>query len=502
MTPRLRFDLAPLAHPLWWAGLALLLINDNLLKGHGVVPGWLTGKLSDFAFLVVAPVVFAAMLPRGVPGRRPLAIAAVVGVFVAADLSPAVSDAVVALAARVGLRWKLWPDATDLVALAVLPVTIHLLYRRNLVSSERALWMRERAGVVLGAAACLATSAPPDYAHNPFLLNATGAAANVRVTWVLRSVGRHQCDAAATVAASLNANDLDDPRDLGLASGQVAALDGPGFLGMSPVGTCSRGPDAYSRSYDCVAAILEAPSAAPVLMVAPGLWSESESGGFFQCSSPPAPVSLCQPTLDPRRDPGPDAVTLKDVGGERRFVAGAKVEIFPIDLAAVAARTPDPAGCRSLREQYRSLVTSSTCTSNADCVGRAGLMIPSEPSVCGIYVPQAMSSSVDELEDQWMSSCLIEHPRCDGYPQPAVCRNGTCAPACPDVIVPSCPGRCATSERIPTSGACYGAYACVAPDGKHCSCVDGGDACVDPPPAGPGCPLSCLVHPGGGTLPD
>jgi hypothetical protein len=49
---------------LWWAALALLIINDNLLKGHGVVPGWLTGKLSDFAFLVVAPVVFAALLPR------------------------------------------------------------------------------------------------------------------------------------------------------------------------------------------------------------------------------------------------------------------------------------------------------------------------------------------------------------------------------------------------------------------------------------------------------
>jgi hypothetical protein len=205
--------------------------------------------------------------------------------------------------------------------------------------------------------------------------------------------------------------------------------------------------------------------------------------------------------LDPKRDPGPDAVTLREVGGERRFVAGAKLQIVPIDLAAVAARTPDPDGCRSLREQYRSLVTPSTCVSNADCVGRAGLMIPSEPSVCGIYVTQTVSSSVDELEDQWMSSCLIEYPTCDSYPQPAVCRNGTCAPACPGVDVPRCPGPCATPERVPAASACDRGYTCVAPSGKHCSCVDGGDSCVDPPPAGPGCALSCVDYPGGGTLP-
>ena len=84
---RRRFDLTPLGHPIWWGALALLLVNDDLLKGRGIVPGWLTGKLSDFAFLVVAPVVFAALIPRRVPGRRTFAPAAVVGLYVAADLS-------------------------------------------------------------------------------------------------------------------------------------------------------------------------------------------------------------------------------------------------------------------------------------------------------------------------------------------------------------------------------------------------------------------------------
>jgi len=156
------FDLSGLAHPLWWAALALLLINDNLLKGRGTAPAWLTGKLSDVAFLVVAPVVFAALLPRALRCRRALALAAVVGVYVAADLSERVSRGVVSAAAQVGLRWRLWPDTTDLLALGVLPLTAWLLWGRRATAVERTpahprLW-RERAGVVVGAAACLATT--------------------------------------------------------------------------------------------------------------------------------------------------------------------------------------------------------------------------------------------------------------------------------------------------------------------------------------------------------
>ena len=34
-----------LQHPLWWGALALLLVNDHLLKGAGLLPSFLTGKL-------------------------------------------------------------------------------------------------------------------------------------------------------------------------------------------------------------------------------------------------------------------------------------------------------------------------------------------------------------------------------------------------------------------------------------------------------------------------
>jgi hypothetical protein len=56
---------AGLAHPAWWLALALLALNDHVLKGAGLLPAWLTGKLSDVAGLVVAPVLLAALLMLG-----------------------------------------------------------------------------------------------------------------------------------------------------------------------------------------------------------------------------------------------------------------------------------------------------------------------------------------------------------------------------------------------------------------------------------------------------
>ena len=57
---------ASLLHPVTVGSFALLLVNDHWLKPYH--PGWLSGKLSDVAFMVVAPLwLFAAWsrLTRG-----------------------------------------------------------------------------------------------------------------------------------------------------------------------------------------------------------------------------------------------------------------------------------------------------------------------------------------------------------------------------------------------------------------------------------------------------
>ena len=135
-----------LLHPAPLAAVAILVVNDHFLKGSGLLPAWLTGKLSDFAGLFFFPLLLTALwrtarwlggcraqrdgthlVPRArareAPGaglarrrdlgltRRALAIAVgATGIaFAALKLSPA-------LAARAGAI----ADPTDLAALVML----------------------------------------------------------------------------------------------------------------------------------------------------------------------------------------------------------------------------------------------------------------------------------------------------------------------------------------------------------------------------------------------
>jgi hypothetical protein len=499
-----RFDLTPLVHPLWWAALGLLVVNDDLLKGRGIAPGWLTGKLSDFAFLVVAPVLFAAMLPLALRGRRVLATVSVVGLYVAADLSRAVSDAVVATAARVGLRWKLWPDPTDLLALAVLPATIWLLRRPARVARPG----RARFGVIVGAAACLATSSLPSYPHRPFFLNRADGTVDVTVTWVLRDIDCKTTPEA--LAATLNPNDLDDPRPMTLASGDEATLAGPPDPGTSAVGQCGSTQGVYGVLQEhCIAAILEAPGAAPVLMITSLEWTESdEGGGLFSCSSPPSPVSPCAPKLDPHHDPGPDALTLVASGGGLAFqtfplppgvnpdggldqTLRPRIFIAPVDPAAIAARAPAPDGCRAVRDAYHGLLAATSCTTDADCQVVIGPPIPGDPSACGQYVNTTVdAAAIGALTATWVKGCLDEVSSCPGL-RPAACNAGTCGEICAGVDLPSCPPSCRSYD--PTMDkVCVWPGSCLDDEGETCTCPSDMLACAPAPAAGPGCPLSCL----------
>src|SRR5262249_44432256 len=107
---------AALAHPLWWASLALLVVNDHVLKGAGILPSQVTGKLSDFAGMIVAPPLLARIV--GVRSRRGmLACAALVAVvFSALKVCAPLAEAVTAWTGRWGIPCRIWRDPWDLMA--------------------------------------------------------------------------------------------------------------------------------------------------------------------------------------------------------------------------------------------------------------------------------------------------------------------------------------------------------------------------------------------------
>jgi hypothetical protein len=140
----------PLLHPVSLAAIALLIVNDHVLKAAW--PGVLTGKLSDLAGLAFFPLLLAAAAQQVRPALRlrpTVAACALLTalVFAAIKVWPLAGDAY-----RVGLgalQWPfraLWavldgrgvpglmpvgltPDVTDLIALPAVLVAVWLAAR-------------------------------------------------------------------------------------------------------------------------------------------------------------------------------------------------------------------------------------------------------------------------------------------------------------------------------------------------------------------------------------
>ena len=149
-----------LAHPGWWAALVLLVLNDHLLKTAGVLPGWFTGKFSDFAGLFFAPFAIAALLR--VASWRGLALVHVgVGLFFAAiNVFPAAARGVEQLMAVTPFPWAITVDPTDLIALPMIALSWWALSPRMARPVALRPWL-ERATVGASALVCMATE-PPD----------------------------------------------------------------------------------------------------------------------------------------------------------------------------------------------------------------------------------------------------------------------------------------------------------------------------------------------------
>jgi hypothetical protein len=146
-----------LVHPLPLAAIALTAINDHLLKGSGLLPAWLTGKLSDFTGLFFFPLAVAAVARARTAAPRTIVVIAVGAAFAWLKLSP---DACARIAPIAGVT----PDATDLVALPVLALAWWWMARwRPSPRWNGPAWTRT---VALGAAAV--TSAATSPADGPY----------------------------------------------------------------------------------------------------------------------------------------------------------------------------------------------------------------------------------------------------------------------------------------------------------------------------------------------
>jgi hypothetical protein len=168
----LRSPLLPargLLHPAWLLALLLLALNDHVLKGSGLLPGVLTGKLSDFAGLFVAPLLLALVLRVRTDRGFVLAHVPVGVVFAAIQLSEAAAQGWSALMGGVGFPWVITRDPTDLVALPALLASVRVL--RPALSQTAARLARqsaETAAAGVGLLACVATSQPePDPPEEP-----------------------------------------------------------------------------------------------------------------------------------------------------------------------------------------------------------------------------------------------------------------------------------------------------------------------------------------------
>lgn len=136
-TARTGLPIHELLAPLPVIAIALLVVNDRLLKGT-TAPEWLTGKLSDVTGVFVFPLVATAVVDLAAYGlarlgvrwdftlrRWKLAVAcAFTGiVFAAIKLSPVVAGWVEGLWSRLVPGAEIYPDPTDTVALVMLAAT-------------------------------------------------------------------------------------------------------------------------------------------------------------------------------------------------------------------------------------------------------------------------------------------------------------------------------------------------------------------------------------------
>jgi hypothetical protein len=144
--------------------LLVLALNDHFLKDG--YPGWLTGKLSDFAGLLIFPLFLAYLFP-GQSRAMPL-LTGLFFLFWKSPLSTSCIDCYNTFA-PIGLTRTV--DYSDLLALAVLPLSYHLIRHidRFRISGSICQHLKSQYLILPCSLVFMSTSPPLSYklAHNP-----------------------------------------------------------------------------------------------------------------------------------------------------------------------------------------------------------------------------------------------------------------------------------------------------------------------------------------------
>lgn len=283
-------------HPLWWTSLIVLVVNDHFLKGADLLPGWVTGKLSDFAGLVVAPVCLVALLRLRRTWPRAAAFAVVALTFSAIQLSGSLASTVEAAVHSIGWTCRIWPDPTDLIALPVLFVAWRISTPRR--PPRPASPKLRTAAAMAGALACLATSSNGPFPSAAYLVNTTRQTLVVDVHRVPQPIDCDAFEAAPTATVPLDSYEL--LRRDHLEPFVVTTLD-------------REAPEPHPRVYECDAVLLRSSAFSDSIL----FWRQ-ENAGEVQDYPPMADA------------PAPNAVYIERVGDEL-LLSGDLVRIWKVE---------------------------------------------------------------------------------------------------------------------------------------------------------------------------
>jgi hypothetical protein len=348
-----------LTHPAWWCALGLLALNDHVLKGSGVLPGALTGKLSDVAGMVVAPVLAAALL--GARSRRAVAtsFALVAAGFAAIKVSQAASALYLGALAGIGFHGHNVVDPSDLLALAALPLAWRLCAAAPGGSRRVAA---QRLAVALGGLACVATSQPTpelsipgQWTTSAILANTTNDALEVRLRWIDGQVTCREASDARGVF--LRSAFTSEPLTVLLTAGQTFPLTrAEAFRAIMPASSEASSAPVPTRSVGCDAVLVQADNLPSVVVwlsggtsFAPVRW---EAGGAEGSTGVPALLLEGEPTSLAARGtnglvsaPPADAPSACGEPTTRYFVAGDATLWNNLPIASVRVQ---PDGCTRL----------------------------------------------------------------------------------------------------------------------------------------------------------